>query len=179
MLGRKFKYLAGRRCATYLGNFANGYLAIAGNETGLRLGDLDQERGFRGHTAAPDQVAFSGDGQRLISATSGDGTLRVWNNDSQAGEVGEKELNWIEIGKTVARKMTCSAFWQGGRAWVGHADGSVVLWDLPTGSVLKSFTHPGAQVTAVAVSSDGHHAVAALSDNLVDLYQLPSPATRP
>jgi WD40 repeat protein/tRNA A-37 threonylcarbamoyl transferase component Bud32 len=158
------------------------YLAIAGNETSLRLRDLEQdrqEREFRGHTTAPDQVAFSGDGQRLFSASSGDGTLRVWNNDSQAGEVVKKELNKIEIGKTVAGKMMCSAFWQGGRALTGHADGSVVLWDLPTGSVLKSFTHPGAQVTAVAVSPDGHHAVAALSDNLVDLYQLPSPATRP
>jgi hypothetical protein len=154
------------------------FLAIAGNETSLRLRDLEQdrqEREFRGHTAAPDQVAFSGDGERLFSASSGDGTLRVWNNDKQAGEVVEKELNKIEIGKTVAGKMICSDFWQGGRALTGHADGSVVLWDLATGSVLKRFTHPDAQVTAVAVSPDGHHAVAALSDNLVNLYQLPSP----
>jgi WD40 repeat protein/tRNA A-37 threonylcarbamoyl transferase component Bud32 len=158
------------------------YLAIAGKETSLRLRDVDkdrQAREFRGHAAAPDQVAFSGDGQRLFSASSGDGTLRVWNNDDQAGEIVEKERNMIEIGKTVAGKMMCCAFWQGGRALTGHADGSVVLWDLATGSELKRFTHPGAQVTAVAISPDGHHAMAALSDNLVDLCQLPSPAVKP
>jgi len=147
------------------------FLAIAGNEKSIRLRNLEhdrQEREFKGHTAAADQVAFSEDGKRLFSASNDDGTLRVWNNDKDAGEVVQKDLTKIDAGKPL-----CTAFWPGGRALTGDADGSVVLWDLATGKELKRFPHQGAQVTAVAISPDGHHALAALSDRLVYLYRLP------
>jgi WD40 repeat protein len=69
--------------------------------------------------------------------------------------------------------MTCVAFWPGGRALTGHEDGSVVLWDLAAGAELKRFAQERSRVTAVAVSPDGHHAVAALANHLVYLYRLP------
>ncbi len=152
-------------------------LAFAGSDKTIRLRNPEHERPereFRGHEAAVDQVAFSEDGKRLFSASGGDGTLRVWNNDKDAGAVVEKEGTKIDAGK-----MLCTAFWPGGRALTGHADGSVVLWDLATGKEVTRFAHPGARVTAVAISPDGRQGLAALSDHLVYLYRLPQVRGRP
>jgi WD40 repeat protein len=122
-----------------------------------------------------------------------DGTLRVWDNGEGAGEVVMKELLLIEPGKELAdatppRKatpMTCAAFWPGGRALTGHKDGSTALWDLNDGKSLAWFPHQpiretkNTEVTAVAISPDGHHALAATRDGVVSLIRLPPPASGP
>ena len=150
------------------------FLLTGSDKNGVRLWHLKPnrvEREFRGHTAAVDTVAFSTDGQRIFTASSGDGTVRVWNNDNSAGAVVEKEQRKIEAAKNRAA-MTCAAFWPAGRALTGYGDGSVALWDLTTGKEMKRFEHPGTKVTAVAISPDGNQALAAHSDHLVYLYSL-------
>jgi serine/threonine protein kinase len=128
------------------------------------------ERTFSGHGGAVSQVAFSADGKRVFSASNEDDTLRRWNNDQDAG----KEELKISLRQT-AGKMLCASFWPGGRALTGHVDGSVVLWDLEQGQKLKRYAHKDVQITAVAISPDGHHALAAHSDRSVYLYRLPAP----
>jgi tRNA A-37 threonylcarbamoyl transferase component Bud32 len=153
------------------------YLVTGGDDKGVRLWNLAaerQEREFVGHAGAVDQVAFSSDGKRLYSASGADGTLRVWDNGKDAG----KEVMQIAVEKTAA-KMQCATFWLGGRALTGHAGGSVVLWDLEKGEAVKRFAHDGTAITAVAISPDGHHAVAALANHRVYLYRLPPPGTEP
>ncbi len=128
-----------------------------------------QEREFRAHEGGISGVGYSTDGRRIFSASTSDGTLRVW--DAATG----KELKQIQMGKT-AGPMLCVTFWRGGRALTGHKDGTVILWDLDKAEELKRFSHKNAAVTAVDISPDGCHAVSAVStDNLVYLYRLPPP----
>jgi serine/threonine protein kinase/WD40 repeat protein len=171
----------GQFLATGSGNPRSGR-----GETKIRLwnlADASQKREFDGHTASVTQVAFAADGKRLFSASVQDGTLRVWSNDDDK-EAG-KELHKIETGKAPAQ-MTCATFWPGGRALTGHADGSVVLWDLETGQKVegvplekpdpkKTGFGRATGVTAVALSPDGHHGLAALGNSLVYLFRLPPP----
>jgi serine/threonine protein kinase/WD40 repeat protein len=171
----------GKFLATGSGNPRRGQ-----GETKIRLwnlADASQMREFAGHTAPVTHVAFAADGKRLFSASLQDGTLRVWSNDDDK-EPG-RELQKIETGKAPAQ-MTCATFWPGGRALTGHADLSVVLWDLETGQKVEGFPleKPDPKrtgfgratgVTAVALSPDGHHGLAALANGLVYLFRLPPP----
>jgi serine/threonine protein kinase/WD40 repeat protein len=172
----------GKFLATGSGNPRRGQ-----GETKIRLwnlADASQKREFAGHTAPVTHVAFAADGKRLFSASLQDGTLRAWSNDDDK-EAG-KELQKIETGKAPAQ-MTCATFWPGGRALTGHADGSVALWDLEAGQKVEGLPlekpdpkRPGGfgrptGVTAVALSPDGHHGLAALPNGLVYLFRLPPP----
>jgi WD40 repeat protein len=172
------------------------------------LKDAALLRRFRGHTGVVTQVAFSaGPGPARVFTASAfddsllarlpgarpqtDGTVRVWDNSEGAGESVEKELLKIEPGKEQtdaeprkpASPMTCATFWRR-RALTGHKDGSVALWDLDTGKLLKWFPHKAirdakdTEVAAAAISPDGHHALAAIRDGSVSLYRLPPPPLR-
>jgi serine/threonine-protein kinase len=156
----------------------------AQGETGLRLWDLgdgSQKRVFEGHTGAVTHVGFSADGMRLFSASIPEGTLCVWNNPSDK-EVITGPLKKMELGRSPGRmpRMVCATFWPHGRALTGQSDGSVKLWDLNAGIEMVEFSLRPAQartaVTAVAISSDGRHGLAALADGVVYLFRLPSAA---
>jgi serine/threonine protein kinase len=156
------------------------FLVTSGlRERTIRVMNLEQQRqedrGFQSQAEAVTRLGFSRDGSRLFSAGSGnlDATVGVW--DFATG----KEVQTIR-----AAGLVCAAFWPGGRALTGHADGDVVLWDLDTGKELARFPFKpppggprvrGPLVTAVAISPDGHHGLAALADGLVYLFRLPPP----
>ena len=152
------------------------FLISCSDENHLCLWNLDQdrkERDIAAHQGGTDQVAFSADGQHIYTASSADDTMRVWQNDND-----NKEVRQIPFSKTTA-KMVCCAFWKNGRALTGHVDGSVIAWDLDKGEKLKAFPGKDVPTTAVAISPDGHHAVAAHSDHGVYLYRLPPPQAKP
>ncbi len=137
---------------------------------------LDKKIGqhpFKAHKGGADQVAFSADGREIYSASGADDTLRVWANDEDNRQVKE-----IPLDKTAAKMVRC-AIWPKGRALTAHADGSIAVWDLDTGEQVKRFQHKDVQITALDISPDGHHAVAAHSDGAVYLYRLPPPRARP
>jgi tRNA A-37 threonylcarbamoyl transferase component Bud32 len=150
-------------------------LVEASKQKLIRLWDLEKntQEEFPGHEGGADQVAFSADGKQVFSASSAEETLRVW--DRQKHEVGWKlhSARTIPFGSGMAR-MTCCAFWPGGRALTGHSDGNVVLWDLEQAKEIWRHTHTTGKATAAALSPDGNHAVTALSDRVVYLYRLPA-----
>jgi WD40 repeat protein len=180
------------------------YLATTnGGTNGSRIADCDDKkirmwrakdselvRELPGHPRAVSWAAFFADGKRLFSASPFDGTLRVWSvdeNDQQ--NVGKEVKKPIEAGEKTPnpgtneahspREMTCFAFWPWGRALTGYRFGGMTLWNLDTGEALVEYPTPSgraeAMVAAVAISPDGHHALAALTDGVVYLYRLPPP----
>ena len=155
----------------------DGLLLAAGCEDQIvRLWNVSLKRWDRdcvGHSGALDQVAFSKDGKRLFSTSGIDRTIRVWNNDPD-GETLGKEVQKVTLDGTIKKYLSIT-FDRHNRALTGSGDGRIVLWDLESGEVLYRFTHKDTAVTAVAVSPDGHHALAALGDHQVFLYRLPPP----
>jgi WD40 repeat protein len=162
-----------------------------------------EDRTFDGHEGIVTDIQFSADGKRFYSASrgdvtwgrlKGDGTVRVWNNDREPGKQ-EKRIDPAlaadaghrsdpsKRGKgfvpAAATPMSCVAFWPGGRALTGHMGGGVILWDLNSGKELAQFPYRGTarqvNVTAAAISPDGYHALAVLSDHQIYLYRLPPP----
>jgi WD40 repeat protein len=149
------------------------FLVAGSDDPTIRLWCLDperQEREFRGHQGAVNQVGFSTDGRRLFSASGADGTLRTWNNDNDDKDAG-KEIKRVVLGHDLG-PMMCAAFWPGSRGLTGHKDGNVVLWDMTSGEELKRLKLRDAAVTAVAISPDGQHGLAALADRCVYLFRL-------
>ena len=153
----------------------NNFLLTCSDDPHLHLWNLKdhrQERDIPAHQGGTGQVAFSTDGTRIYSASSADDTLRVWANAED-----NKEQKRIPLGTTA--KMTCCAFWPGGRALTGHADGQIVLWDLEQGKELHRFPHRDVQITAVAIARDGRQGLSAHSDHSVHFYHLPAPLGKP
>jgi tRNA A-37 threonylcarbamoyl transferase component Bud32 len=146
------------------------FLLTCSDEANLQVWNLKEnrhERTIAAHQEGADQVGYSADGTRIYSASSADDSLRVWANDQTSKEV-------MKIGLDKMAKMTRCAFWPGGRGVTGHADGSLVLWDLQHGKELHRFANPDAPITALAISPDGQQALSAHSDHRVFLYRLPS-----
>jgi WD40 repeat protein len=191
----------------------DGAFLLAGGGKNLvdlwNIRDADVKRRFKGHDGMVTQVAFADPIKRQVYSASVadetlaerlppgekphfDGTLRVWDNGDDAGEVVARESLRIEPGKEQnefdpkksAAVVTSAAFWPGGRAVTGHKDGSVAVWDLQTGKMLGWFPHQqfvdtkDTEVCAVACSPDGYHALAAIRDGQVCLYALPVPPGR-
>jgi WD40 repeat protein len=150
-------------------------LLTGSDDGGVRLwilAPVSLKREFKGHQGPVDQLAFAGpEGQRIVSASRSDRTLRVWNNADKVGPVVEKEANKIVLARTES-PMTCAALGPANRALTGHTDGSVVVWDLATGKELERFARVDASITAVALSPDANQGLAALSDHSVVLYRL-------
>lgn len=102
-----------------------------------------------GHQAGVNAVAFTSDGQRLISGDD-QGTLRVW--DVAAGSEIRK---WNADKESVECLAICP---DGKRLLTGGLSGAVCLWEIETGKrVWRAAAH--LMVTSVAVAPDGQTAL--------------------
>jgi WD40 repeat protein len=137
----------------------------------VRLWNLEkdkQERAFEGHTDTVVAVGFSSDGRKAYSAAR-DNTVRVWEIETG------KEIAKIEAGgrdSPLARAAFCPTLH---RAVTGHRGGNVIAWDLDTREQLALFSKHKRDVTSVAISPDGQHALSGEDgdDSVVWLYRLP------
>ncbi|HYT88664.1 MAG TPA: serine/threonine-protein kinase [Gemmataceae bacterium] len=155
----------------------DGKQILCGCEDGvLRLCSVDGQHVqlLRGHAegeaAGVVAVALAPDRGLAASASLLDQTVRLW--ELPAG-IPRASLRMDE-----EAQMTCAAL-SGDcrRAWTGHQDGSVALWDLENRKLLVRYRqHPG-RVTSVALAPDGRLALSASeADRLLWLYRLPVPA---
>ena len=131
----------------------------------ILLQPSNQVRGksLKGHQAGVLSVAFSPDGQTIVSG-SDDRTVRLW------------DLEGTPIGKPFKgheKWVSSVAFSSDGKTIVsGSGDRTVRLWDLEGNSIGQPFQGHGAGVSSVAFSPDGQTIVSGSYDRTVRLWDL-------
>jgi WD40 repeat protein len=132
----------------------------------LRL--LDAETGreilrLAGHSEVVTDVAFSPDGQWILSGSS-DATVMLWDAAS-----GSEILSLAGHGSGV----TAVAFHPRIRlAASGEADGSILLWDLTQGVALRRYTGTEKPVTDLVFMPDGSSFLAAADTDAVHEWRV-------
>jgi WD40 repeat protein/serine/threonine protein kinase len=120
----------------------------------------DVVRKYRGHTGTVLSVAFSPDGQRILSG-SFDGSARLWDAN------GEKSLlRFTEHDGFVRAAFSAD----GTRVLSGGRDKTLRLWDATNGQVLKRFANPKVGSNGVALTPDGKYALSADEDSRVSVW---------
>ena len=120
---------------------------------------------FTSHSSGYAAVAFSPDGQWLVTA-SDDGTARLWDVAS-----GQNLRGFVEGSGVYAVAFTPDGKFvvTGGEGLVAH------LWDAQTGAEVQHFAgHTGALRTVV-VSPDGQYILTASQDNTARLWRISLP----
>lgn len=147
---------------------ADGRRAVAGcSDATLRVWDLVKGTCLRtvaGHTDQVHRVAMSADGRTGVSG-SHDGTARVW--DLHSGEC----LHTLRCGKS---RATSVAIAPDGSTVAYAADGVVLLWDVASGALRRTFPGDVDYVSALALSADGQIVVSGGSDGTVRLWDVVS-----
>lgn len=125
------------------------WIATAGCQKEVKI--WDAETGallfrLRGHADYPCSVAFSADGQKLVSAGGSDKSVIVWDLTNR--RIITKFKGHAEV--VVAAKFTPD----GRRVVSAGSDGTVRVWDLATGQEFHQLKHDG-RVWAIDISPDG------------------------
>ncbi|KAJ5253778.1 WD40 repeat-like protein [Penicillium chrysogenum] len=116
---------------------------------------------LEGHSNSVLSVAFSPDGQRIVSG-SYDNTIKLW--DAQTGS----ELRTLE-GHSFS--VFSVAFSPDGQSIVsGSYDNTIKLWDAQTGSELRTLEGSSNSVLSVAFSPDGQRIVSGSYDDTIKLW---------
>ncbi|MSU62481.1 MAG: hypothetical protein EXS31_08800 [Pedosphaera sp.] len=120
---------------------------------------------LRGHLATVTSVAFSPNGQRIVTG-SYDQTAKVW--DAASG----REMLTLQGHSGGIRSVAFSP--DGQRIVTGSHDHTAKVWDAANGRELRTLKGHGAQIYSVAFSPDGQRIVTGSGDNTAKLWEAAS-----
>ena len=119
------------------------------------------QRMFHGHTDAVNCVAFSPDGERIVSG-SNDRTLRMWD-----ARTSQEILTFTGHSGSVL----CAVFRRDGTQIVsGSADETLKVWDATTGQELRNLSGHTNFINTVAISGDGRQIVSGSGDHTLKVW---------
>ncbi|MGB0385736.1 MAG: protein kinase domain-containing protein [Ardenticatenaceae bacterium] len=145
----------------------DGTRLAAATTLGIYLYDAEtlEQIAFIESNHAITSVAFSPDGQTLVSGSRSDPTVRLWRvSDGMllASFEGHED-------ETTVNRVTFSP--DGERLASASDDGSVRLWNVSAGTLLHTLWGHTGGVTTVAFSPDGQSLVSGSYDNTVRVWQ--------
>ncbi|NET16982.1 MAG: hypothetical protein F6K08_31295, partial [Okeania sp. SIO1H6] len=147
----------------------DGQLLAAGDSNGiirlLRVADRQQMTTFQKHGWWVVSVAFSPDGQKLVSSSiDGTGIIKVW--DIVTGRCIhnlEGHTNWVW---SVTFSPDCQTIASGGN------DHTIKIWDAKTGDCLQTLAGHNAWVLSVTFSPDGKTLASGSYDKTIKLWDV-------
>ena len=154
--------LSGGRDYTAADKFLKKYVG----KHSLRLGEVTKRNGgkiFKGHSDWINSVAFSPEGQYILSGSS-DGTLKLWNVSTG------KEVKTFKGHSDGVRSVAFSP--DGKYALSGSDDRTIKLWDVTTGKTLRTLEGHSSYISSVAISQDGKSAVSGSQDGTIRVWNL-------
>jgi WD40 repeat protein/uncharacterized caspase-like protein len=147
-----------KRDVTVVALSADGSRALSGSEDKtVRLWEVATGRLIRTIYAHLDaysvaSVAFSPDGRRLLSSSSGEGTAKLW--DAESGRL--VRMLWHAKGSLRSGVHSAAFSPDGTRlATAGRGDKLVNVWDAETGQLLQAFGERSTEPVKIAFSPDG------------------------
>ena len=161
------------------------------------------DRTLTGHSDYVRSVAFSPDGQILVSGSK-DKTIKIWRLDdgellatlaghsdqicavaiSSDGQtlVSGSDDKTIKVWQPLPHPLIGHSSYvlsvdisRDGKILIsGSDDKTIKVWHLPTGELIHTLTGHSARIYSVAISSDGQSVVSGANDNTIKIWHLPT-----
>ncbi|NTV51196.1 MAG: DUF4365 domain-containing protein [Geobacteraceae bacterium] len=103
------------------------------------------------YDSPPPQIMIAPDSDKLISASGATRILRVWDVDTGS----QIHAGWQSLNVVTAAAL----FSDGKKVLAVNRKGSLGLWEISSGRLLRVFQHTGSQIESLAVSSTDKFAV--------------------
>ena len=135
--------------------------SVRHNQQASNAYSVDYDPTLKGHTGNVNSVAYSPDGQTLVSA-SDDNTIRIWNASTG--------VSFQTLTGHTSRVYSAAYSPDGTKIVSGAADGTVRVWNAARGALLDTLTGHTGWIESTVYSSDGTKIVSGSHDRTLRIW---------